>query len=171
MSLLRTIDCTSYVNFLHVTHEFLYAIVASKLTSFDVATFEPVTETADEDYVSFACASGLLFCGSSLSGHLSSDHLEVVVLDSRTLAEQRRFGGVVLHESTGVLHLEVVGEELYAVCSCHGRIHVFSFAGEHLRDINGGWREAARICHYNDRLYLCEYIGEDEEAVENEREW
>ena len=91
-----------------------------------------------------------------------------MVLDARTLAEQRRFGAALFAGMTGSLALEVVGEELYVVSSLHGRIHVFSFAGEHLRDIIGDWREAVHILHHNHRLYLIENDGEDEEAVENE---
>ena len=76
----------------------------------------------------------------------------------------RRFGAAVLNAGPGseVVALVIVGEELYVATRRRGRIHVFSFAGEHLRVITGDWREMLSLAYHDGRLYLIECRGEAE---------
>ena len=151
--------------------------------SFDVETFEHVArvKVANGRIMKMSCASDLLFLVHEFFGpgslNLYTSQTEIVVLDSRTLAERRRFGASVFAGGSGApfrgslssLALAVVGKELYvAGASHHGHMHVFSFAGEHLRDITGGWRQVDTVLHHYGRLYVSEYAGRGEEPVANE---
>ena len=163
-----------------VTNDLLYVAVGMKdaaqvlpsylpVCSYDVETFEPVgRSTAHESITSMVGAAGLLFCALQ-SG-------DVVVYDARTLAERRRFGAALLVLLTGpeteymdYVTLEIVGDELFVATEFPGRVHVFSFAGEHLRDVSGDWRTVADMVHHDGRLYVIECRGEAE-FVYNENE-
>ena len=55
--------------------------------------------------------------------------------------------------------MAVVGEELYVVDASALCLRVFSFAGAHLRDVRGAWRQPRHLCHFDGRLYLAEMGG------------
>ena len=78
---------------------------------------------------------------------------EIIALDAQTLQLRHRFGLGLLY---GVLHLAVVGDELYAGDTGNDRLQVFSLTGEHRRSITGEWRSPESLCFAKDRLYLVE---------------
>ena len=145
-----------------VTNDLIYCTRGRDVQSFNVNSFAQVAhgDVDAEGIANMSYAGGHLFCAT-----MSAD---IVVLDAWTLAQQRRFGAAVFAGGEGSLRLAVVGEEVYVAGSSQARMHVFSFAGEHLRDITGDWREVDTVLHHNGRLYVVEYTGGAEEPVANE---
>ena len=99
---------------------------------------------------------------------------EVLAFDASTLELRLRFGGGKFkREAYG---MAVVGEELYVGDRTAWSLHVFSLAGEHLRELFGEWREPNQLLHVDGRLYLTEQLREiDEDEVweqeDDEDEW
>jgi hypothetical protein len=117
-----------------------------------------------EDY-EFHCPvlapGGLLFCVI----YMDDDRDEIIALDAQTLQLRHRFGLGLLY---GVLHLAVVGDELYAGDTGNDRLQVFSLTGEHRRSITGEWRSPESLCFAKDRLYLVERKPDMEDREEDE---
>jgi hypothetical protein len=117
-----------------------------------------------EDY-EFHCPvlapGGLLFCVI----YMDDDRDEIIALDAQTLQLRHRFGLGLLY---GVLHLAVVGDELYAGDTGNDRLQVFSLTGEHRRSITGEWRSPESLCFAKDRLYLVELKPDMEDREEDE---
>jgi len=65
--------------------------------------------------------------------------------------------------------IAVVGEELYVSDCTAWSLHVFSLAGEHLRELFGDWREPDHLLHVDGRLYLSEQDDEhDDEVIDDD---
>ena len=93
-------------------------------------------------------------------------------MDARTLVEKFRFGDGVLESISG---MAIVNDELYVGDFKRRSLHVFSMAGERLRELRGDWREPRALAFWRGRLYLSEYHGEVEEEPEDgpeeEEDW
>ena len=103
--------------------------------------------------------------------HGDGEQDEVVAFDTPTLELRLRFGGDKFKEEaygmfkSDACGMAVVGGELYVGDRTAWSVHVFSLAGEHLRELFGDWREPKYLLHVNGRLYLSEQDDEiDEEA-------
>ena len=97
----------------------------------------------------------------------------IVALDAHTLEQRISFGSNVFHGSKFLEHVEeqlystrmrgmtVGGDHLYVGDTVKQCLHVFSMAGEHLREVRGDWWAAQQVLHFNGRLYLFECDPED----------
>ena len=136
--------------------------VGPAITCFDfmgARMMEYVEESDDHDafFHHLALAhDGTLFAAPRWYG--GNDN-EVVALDSTTLDVRFRFK--TTWDYGLVAGMAVAGDELF-VGDVHG-LHVFSLAGQPLREIHGTWRQPANfrpLIHVNGRLYLTEEPGE-----------
>ena len=95
---------------------------------------------------------------------------EVVALDSLTLEPRHAFGRA-LWPNGGARGMAVVGRELF-VGDTHRRcLHVFSFRGDHLREVSGSWGVPRRLCFVHDRLYLIEWGTPDVCGADSNPSW
>ena len=129
--------------------------------------FAPVWEyTSEEEGGIFRpCLgpNGMLYAIMFPSDYEDGGQDEVLAFDAGTLELRLRFGGDKFKGET--YGMALVGEELYVGDRTAWSVHVFSLAGEHLRELFGDWREPKYLLHVNGRLYLSEQDDEiDEEA-------
>ena len=82
----------------------------------------------------------------------------IVCLNSTTLAVRFRFG-------RGGDNLAICGDELFV--TARGKLEVFSFSGEHRREITGGFWSPSGVMHFDGRLFLWE-SGDEDEAPEED---
>ena len=86
--------------------------------------------------------------------------VEIIAVDPLTLEMRHAFGRAVLNGANGTSsqhaaeEMTVIGEELYVADSRRDCLHVFSFDGQHLRDLRGDWGAPTRFCFVEDRIYL-----------------
>jgi hypothetical protein len=79
---------------------------------------------------------------------------EVCCFSADTLEVKYKFGRGRF--KGGVFGLAVCGQELIATDRADHRLQVFSFDGEHQRDVVGRFRRPEKLLHFDGRLYLVE---------------
>jgi len=127
----------------------LSTIYRIDLTSNEVVrTMAPTTEFNTLRTIALA-PNDLLFAGGRFRNGL-------VALDAMTLEERIPFFGGHVLANGPVRAMVVVNEELYVSDERRAALQVFSLRGEHLREVQGAWRQPAALCFREDRLYLIE---------------
>ena len=90
------------------------------------------------------------------------DHLEdvmIVAFNALTLERQHSFGRASAGFDRLYSGMEVINQELFVADLKAGCLRVFSFSGEHLREVRGDWGPPQSFCFVEDRIYLIEATG------------
>eukprot|EP00966_Prymnesium_polylepis_P176216 4078916-Prymnesium_polylepis.1 len=126
-------------------------------------------EAEDEDLCGatfdVAFANGTLFAVNYDDDDDTDDKL--FALDPDTLEVRFEFGDGL---SNDLRRMAVVGNELFVSDCRHHCLRVFSFSGDHLRDVRGAFRRPSYLCVYGDRLYLAESGLASDHAEEPEQQ-
>ena len=88
---------------------------------------------------------------------------EILCLDARTLTLRHKFGRGRFGAG-GAWGMAVVDEELYVADKAANRIQIFSFSGEHLRNITVPFKKPERMVQMGGRIYLTDDDDDDEEV-------
>ena len=136
------------------------------LCRFHQASFELLTEYNDPDvdqrssfFHPVLAPGGLLFAGSTIDGVNEIMALDALTLERRYAIGRALFSDAVHYPGDEQLTtLVVVGQELYVGDAMRRCLHIFSFAGEHLRDVRGDWGAPESFCFVEDRIYLIEGV-------------
>ena len=139
------------------------------LCRFHQESFELLTEYNDPDvdqrsiFHPVLAPGDLLFAGSQIDFR----H-EIMALDALTLERRYAFGRALFFDAAHSPEaMVVVGQELYVGDAMRPCLHIFSFTGEHLRDVRGDWSSPQSLCFVEDRIYLIEvrtWAGENVET-------
>ena len=81
---------------------------------------------------------------------------EVVAFNALTLERRHTIGHALFMGDNYPNGLAVIGQELYVGDQDHCCLHVFSFNGDHLREVRGDWGMPHCFCFIDDRIYLIE---------------
>lgn len=119
-------------------------------------TFELLAVYSACEYSGFctmvAAPGQFLFAAADVSIDGSN---EIVKLDSLLFELDHAFGRDLLSADC-LRGMTVVGQELFVGDRARRCVHVFSFDGEHLREVRGDWGTPRSLCFAEGRLYLTE---------------